>query len=306
MALFVIAVIILVCVIIAANIKIVPQAHVYVVERLGTYMGSWGAGLHFKLPFVDRIARKISLKEQVADFEPQAVITKDNVTMQIDTVVYFQVTDTKLFTYGVENPMAAIDNLCATTLRSIVGEMELDATLSSRDVINTKITTTLDEATDKWGIKINRVELKSIIPPPSIQEAMERQMRAERQRRESILVAEGEKQAAILVAEGKKASAILEADAVRERKIREAQGEAESIMAVQKAKADSMLLLKRAEAESISMIKEAGADEVVLKLRSLDAFAAAADGKANKLIIPSGLTNVTSLASVFGEAAQQD
>ena len=239
-------VIVIAAIIAAANIAIVPQAYTYVVERFGVYDTTWDAGVHFKMPFVTRIAKKVSLKEQVVDFKPQPVITRDNVTMQIDTVVFFQITDAKLFTYGVERPLSAIENLCATTLRNIIGDMELDHTLTSRDTINTKITAILDEATDKWGIKVNRVEVKNIIPPAEIQDAMEKQMKAERQRRESILRAEGEKRSAILVAEGEKESAILRADAVREQRIREAQGEAQAIMEVQKALADSIRMLNEA------------------------------------------------------------
>lgn len=276
--------VILILLLIARNIIIVPQAAEYVVERLGVYGTTWQAGLHIKMPFVDRVAKKVSLKEQVVDFAPQPVITRDNVTMQIDTVVFFQVTDSKLYTYGVERPISAIENLTATTLRNIIGDMELDHTLTSRDVINTKITSSLDEATDRWGIKINRVELKNIIPPLEIQDAMEKQMKAERERRESILRAEGEKRSRILVAEGEKESAILRADAVREKKIREAEGEAEAILAVQKAMA-----------ESIQMLNESAPTQQVLALRSLEALAKVADGKATKLIIPSEIQNISSL-----------
>ena len=268
--------------VIVTNFRIVPQASVFVVERMGVYYSTWTAGIHFKMPFLDRIAKKVSLKEQVVDFKPQPVITRDNVTMQIDTVVFFQITDAKMFTYGVERPLAAIENLTATTLRNIIGEMELDHTLTSRDIINTKITSILDEATDKWGIKVNRVEVKNIIPPAEIQDAMEKQMKAERQRRESILRAEGEKKSAILVAEGEKESAILRADAVREQRIREAQGEAQAIMEVQKALADSLRLLN-----------EAAPNDKVLALKSLEALQKVADGKATKLIIPSDIQNIT-------------
>ncbi|HIX13517.1 MAG TPA: SPFH/Band 7/PHB domain protein, partial [Candidatus Anaerofilum faecale] len=268
-------IVILAIVIVIANIKIVPQATAYVVERMGIYHCTWEAGVHWKIPFVERVAKKVSLKEQVVDFKPQPVITRDNVTMQIDTVVFFQITDPKLFTYGVERPLSAIENLTATTLRNIIGEMELDHTLTSRDIINTKITSILDEATDKWGIKVNRVEVKNIIPPAEIQDAMEKQMKAERQRREAILRAEGEKRSAVLVAEGEKESAILRADAVREQRIREAQGEAQAIMEVQKALADSIRLLN-----------EAAPNDKVLALKSLEALAKVADGKATKLIIP--------------------
>ncbi len=281
-------VIVIAAVVLIANIAVVPQAYTYVVERLGIYDTTWDAGFHFKMPFVTRIAKKVSMKEQVVDFKPQPVITRDNVTMQIDTVVFFQITDAKLFTYGVERPLSAIENLCATTLRNIIGDMELDHTLTSRDTINTKITAILDEATDKWGIKVNRVEVKNIIPPAEIQDAMEKQMKAERQRRESILRAEGEKRSAILVAEGEKESAILRADAVREQRIREAQGQA--IMEVQKALADSIRLLN-----------EAAPNDKVLALKSLEALQKVADGKATKLIIPSEIQNLTGLLAAAKE-----
>ena len=276
----------------AANIKIVPQATVYVIERLGTYYATWETGLHFKVPFFDRISKKVSIKEQVVDFKPQPVITKDNVTMQIDTVVFYQITDAKLFTYGVERPLSAIENLTATTLRNIIGEMELDSTLTSRDVINVKITSILDTATDKWGIKVNRVELKNIIPPREIQDAMEKQMKAERERRETLIRAEGEKKSQILIAEGEKESAILRAEAVKESKIREAQGEAEAILVVQKALADS-----------IDLLNKANPSEAVLKLKSYEAFQKAADGKATKIIIPSEIQSLTSLVTSVKEAA---
>ena len=276
----------------AANIKIVPQATVYVIERLGTYYATWETGLHFKVPFFDRISKKVSIKEQVVDFKPQPVITKDNVTMQIDTVVFYQITDAKLFTYGVERPLSAIENLTATTLRNIIGEMELDSTLTSRDVINVKITSILDTATDKWGIKVNRVELKNIIPPREIQDAMEKQMKAERERRETLLRAEGEKKSQILIAEGEKELAILRAEAVKESKIREAQGEAEAILVVQKALADS-----------IDLLNKANPSEAVLKLKSYEAFQKAADGKATKIIIPSEIQSLTSLVTSVKEAA---
>ena len=282
--------IVLALVILIANIAIVPQAYSYVVERLGVYYTTWEAGFHFKTPFVTRIAKKVSLKEQVVDFKPQPVITRDNVTMQIDTVVFFQITDPKLFTYGVERPLSAIENLSATTLRNIIGDMELDHTLTSRDTINTKITAILDEATDKWGIKVNRVEVKNIIPPAEIQDAMEKQMKAERQRRESILRAEGEKKSAILVAEGEKESAILRADAVREQRIREAEGEAQALMTVQKALADSIRLLH-----------DAAPTDKVLAIKSLEALQKVADGKATKLIIPSEIQNLTGLLAAAKE-----
>ncbi len=295
------ALLILVFIIAVANIKIVPQATAYVVERLGTYKCTWETGLHFKVPFIDRVAKRVTLKEQVADFKPQPVITKDNVTMQIDTVVFFYITDPKLYAYGVDRPLAAIELLSATTLRNIIGDMELDATLSSRDAINTKITTILDIATDKWGIKVTRVELKNILPPREIQDAMEKQMKAERERRESILRAEGEKRSQILVAEGEresailraqaeKESAILRADAVREQKIREAEGEAKSIMTVQTALADS-----------IKLLNEAAPTDRILTLKSFEAFIQACDGKATKIIIPSELQSLAGLAASVKE-----
>ncbi|MEG1931514.1 MAG: SPFH domain-containing protein [Pygmaiobacter sp.] len=285
-----IALLIIVAIIVVTNICVVPQATQYVVERLGIYYKSWSAGLHFKVPFIDRVSKKVSLKEQVVDFQPQPVITGDNVTMQIDTVIFFQITDAKLFTYGVERPLSAIENLSATTLRNIIGDLELDHTLTSRDTINTKITAILDEATDKWGIKVNRVEVKNIIPPAEIQDAMEKQMKAERQRRESILRAEGEKRSAILVAEGEKESSILRADAVREQRIREAQGEAQAMMTVQQALADSIRLLN-----------EAAPSDKVLTLKSLDALVKVADGKATKIIIPSEIQNLAGLISSIKE-----
>lgn len=291
-----IVVVALIAIAIAKNIRIVPQSFAYVIERLGVYSTTWQTGLHIKIPFIERVAKKISLKEQVVDFEPQAVITKDNVTIQIDTVVFYQITDPKLYTYGVENPIIAIENLSATTLRNIIGELELDNTLTSRDTINAKIRVILDEATDAWGIKVNRVELKDIIPPREIQNAMEKQMKAERERRESILRAEGEKQSKILVAEGHKESKILEAEAdkqsailhaeaVKEAKIREAEGEAAAIETVQKASADAIRLLN-----------EANANDAVLKLKALEAFAKAADGQATKIIIPSEIQGMAGLA----------
>ncbi|MCI9482841.1 MAG: SPFH/Band 7/PHB domain protein [Clostridiaceae bacterium] len=284
---------IILIVFLASNIVVVPQARAYVVERLGTYQGTWETGLHFKIPLFERIARKVTLKEQVVDFPPQPVITKDNVTMQIDTVVYFQVTDSKLFTYGIESPMAAIENLTATTLRNIIGDLELDQTLTSRDIINTKMRAILDEATDAWGIKVNRVELKNIIPPAAIQESMEKQMKAERERRESILVAEGKKQSAILVAEGEKESTVLRAEASRLAKIKEAEGEAEALLTVQKALADSLRMLNQSEP-----------NDQVIRLKALEAFAAAADGKATKIIIPSEIQNLAGLATGLIEAVK--
>ncbi|MGP1529983.1 MAG: SPFH domain-containing protein, partial [Treponema sp.] len=273
MLFIVIPLIIFIVAVIITNIRIVPQSQAFILERLGGYFQTWEVGLHVKVPFIDRIINKVSLKERVLDFKPQPVITKDNVTMMIDTVIYFQITDPKLYTYGVEHPMNAIENLSATTLRNIIGELELDGTLTSRDVINTRMRSILDEATDPWGIKVNRVEVKNIIPPESIQEAMEKQMRAERERREAILIAEGQKQSAILVAEGKKAAMILEAEAEKESAICRAQGEAEAILAIQ-----------HATAEGLALIKKVGVDEAVIKLRSLEAFEKAADGKATKLI----------------------
>ncbi len=281
--------------VIVANIKIVPQAHAFVVERLGAFHASWGTGLHVKIPFIDRISKKVSLKEQVIDFPPQPVITKDNVTMQIDTVVYFQITDPKLYAYGVEDPISAIENLSATTLRNIIGEMELDHTLTSRDTINSKIRVILDEATDPWGIKVNRVELKNIIPPAEIQDSMEKQMKAERERRAKILDAEGEKRSAILIAEGQKESAVLRADAVKETKIREAQGEAEAILTVQKAKA-----------EAVRLMNEANPSEPVIALKSLEAFETAADGKATKIIVPSNIQSLAGLAVSVKELMGKD
>ena len=290
---------------ILSMIRIVPQAMAYVIERLGTYQSTWGVGLHFKVPFIDKVAQRVSLKEQVVDFAPQPVITKDNVTMRIDTVVFFQITDPKLFAYGVERPIMAIENLTATTLRNIIGDLELDQTLTSRETINTRMRATLDEATDPWGIKINRVELKNIIPPAAIQDAMEKQMKAERERREQILRAEGEKKSAILIAEGQKESlilsaeaekqsAILKAEATKEATIRKAEGEAEAILAVQKATADGLKYLN-----------EANPDKSVLTLKSLEAFAKAADGKATKIIVPSEIAGIAGLASSLTELADK-
>lgn len=283
-------ILILVIVLIIPNVKIVPQSKCYIIERLGSYHTTWENGLHFKIPFVDRISAVVSLKEIVKDFAPQPVITKDNVTMQIDTVVYFQITDPKLYTYGIENPVNAIENLTATTLRNIIGELELDQTLTSRDVINSKMRSILDEATDPWGIKVNRVEVKNILPPRDIQEAMEKQMRAERERREAILRAEGEKKSSILIAEGEKQSAILRAEADKESQIRIAEGEAEAILKINKA-----------EAESIKLIKEAKADQSVLTLKSFDALTKVADGNATKIIVPSDLQNLATLGTTLKE-----
>ena len=275
---------------IVRNIRIVPQSKAVIIERLGGYLTTWGVGLHIKMPLIDRVAKTVSLKETVLDFPPQPVITRDNVTMMIDTVIYFQITDPKLYTYGVENPLNAIENLSATTLRNIIGELELDGTLTSRDLINTRMRSILDEATDPWGIKVNRVEVKNIIPPEGIQEAMEKQMRAERERREAILIAEGQKQSAILVAEGKKAAMILEAEAEKEAAIRRAEGEAEAILAVQKA-----------TAEGLAKIKEVQLDDGVIRLRSLEAFEKVANGTATKIIIPS---EIQSMAGVVASAAE--
>ena len=283
---FVVILIVFLLAIIVANIKIVPQAHAFVVERLGAFHASWGTGLHVKIPFIDRIAKKVSLKEQVIDFPPQPVITKDNVTMQIDTVVYFQITDPKLYAYGVENPISAIENLTATTLRNIIGEMELDHTLTSRDVINSKIRVVLDEATDAWGIKVNRVELKNIVPPKEIQDSMEKQMKAEREKREAVLRAEGQRQSQILVAEGEKESMILRADAAKQAAIKKAEGEAEAILKVQQA-----------TAEAIKLLNEADPKEAVLRIKALEAFQAAADGKATKIIIPSEIQGLAGLCA---------
>lgn len=282
-----------IAVLLVSNIRIVPQSESFVIERLGAYSKTWPVGIHVKLPFIDRIANRVSLKERVLDFAPQPVITKDNVTMMIDTVVYFQITDSKLYTYGVENPMDALENLAATTLRNIIGELELDETLTSRDVINNKMRGILDEATDPWGIKVNRVEVKNIIPPEAIKEAMEKQMRAERERREAILIAEGKKQSAILVAEGQKQSAILAAEAQKEAAIKKAEGEAAAIKTVQEAKA-----------AGIRMVKEAGADDAVIRLRSLEALEKVADGQSTKLILPSDLSTLAGIVSTLKEAAK--
>ena len=287
-------------------IKVVPQAHAYVVERLGAYQGTWSVGMHFKMPFFDKIAKKVLLKEQVVDFAPQPVITKDNVTMRIDTIVFFQITDPKLYAYGVENPIMAIENLTATTLRNIIGDMELDQTLNSREVINSKMSTTLDVATDPWGIKINRVELKNIIPPAGIQDAMEKQMKAERERREAILRAEGEKKSTVLVAEGQKESAILEAQAEKEAAILRAEAQKEKMIREAEGKAEAIMKVQQATADGIRMLKEAGADEAVLQLKSLEAFGKAADGKATKIIIPSDIQGVAGLATSIKEVLTAD
>ncbi|MCH5191293.1 MAG: SPFH/Band 7/PHB domain protein [Oscillospiraceae bacterium] len=294
--LFIVAIIAVIVIgIIVANVRIVPQANAFVIERLGSYYDTWDTGLHVKIPIIDRVAKRVSLKEAVVDFPPQPVITKDNVTMQIDTVVFYRIVDPKLFTYGVERPMMAIENLTATTLRNIIGDMELDSTLTSRDTINSQITNVLDVATDAWGIKINRVELKNIMPPKEIQDSMEKQMKAERERREKILQAEGEKKSAVLVAEGEKESAILRAEAVKEAKIREAEGEAEAILKIQQA-----------TAEGIEMINRAAPGKEVISIKALEAFAKAADGKATKIIIPSEIQGLAGLASSITELASKD
>ena len=294
---FVFVLLILVIALLASCIKIVPQAYAYVVERLGAYQQTWPVGIHFKMPFVDKVAKRVILKEQVVDFAPQPVITKDNVTMRIDTVVFYQITDPKLFAYGVENPIMAIENLTATTLRNIIGEMELDQTLTSREVINTKMRASLDIATDPWGIKVNRVELKNIIPPAAIQDAMEKQMKAERERREAILRAEGEKKSTVLVAEGKKESAILEAEAEKQSAILRAEAQKEKMIREAEGEAAAILKVQQATADGIRMIREAGADEAVLRIKSLEAFEKAADGKATKIIIPSEIQGMAGLAA---------
>ena len=299
---------IIVLIVIVRSIRIIPQAHTAIVERLGAYRATWNVGFHFKVPFIDRVAKTVSLKEQVVDFDPQPVITKDNVTMRIDTVVFYQITDPKLYAYGVENPIMAIENLTATTLRNIIGDLELDQTLTSRETINTKMRASLDVATDPWGIKVNRVELKNIIPPAEIQNAMEKQMKAERERREAVTRAEGEKTASVTVAEGKKEAAILEAEAEKqsailraeaekEKRIREAEGRAEAIRVTKQAEAEGIRMVKEAESAGIRMVKDAGADEAVIKLESLEAFKAAANGAANKIIIPSEIQGLAGLAA---------
>ena len=301
--LLIIAVIVL-CILVSC-IKIVPQAQAYILERLGGYQATWGVGMHFKVPIIDRIAKRVPLKEQVVDFAPQPVITKDNVTMRIDTVVFFQITDPKLFTYGVENPLMAIENLTATTLRNVIGDLELDETLTSRETINTKMRASLDVATDPWGIKVNRVELKNIIPPAAIQDAMEKQMKAERERREAILIAEGEKKSTILVAEGKKAEAILAAEADREAQILRAEAVKEATIKEAEGQAAAILAIQQANADGIKFIKDAGADEAVIKLKSLEAFAKAADGKATKIIIPSEIQGLAGMAKSLVEVGKE-
>ena len=292
---------IIVVVVAASCVKIVPQARAYVVEFLGAYKTTWQTGLYFKIPFFERVAKNVTLKEQVIDFPPQPVITKDNVTMQIDTVIFFQVTDPKLFTYGVENPIIAIENLTSTTLRNIIGDMEIDETLTSRETINSKMVMTLDEATNPWGIKVNRVELKNIMPPAAIQESMEKQMKAERERRESILIAEGEKKSTVLVAEGKKESAILEAEAEKQAAILKAEAEREKMIKEAEGEAEAILKVQRANAEGIRMLKEAGADESVLTLKSLEALANMANGNATKIIVPSNIQGIAGLATSLKE-----
>lgn len=300
----VIILVILVLLILASCIKIVPQAQAFVMERLGGYQGTWDVGMHFKMPFIDRVAKRVNLKEQVVDFDPQPVITKDNVTMRIDTVVFFQITDPKLFTYGVENPIMAIENLTATTLRNIIGDMELDQTLTSREIINTRMRASLDVATDPWGIKVNRVELKNILPPAQIVDAMEKQMKAERERREAILKAEGEKKSSILVAEGNKQSAILDAEAEKQAAILRAEAEKEKMIREAEGQAEAILKVQTAKAEGIRLIREAGADQAVLTLKSFEALEKVADGQATKIIIPSELQNVAGLVKAAAEIAK--
>lgn len=301
----IIALLVIAMLLIITNIRIVPQSHAVIIERLGTYVATWQTGLHVKVPFIDRIANRVSLKEKVLDFPPQPVITKDNVTMKIDTVVYMQITDPKLYSYGVENPMTAIENLSATTLRNIIGELELDATLTSRDVINSKMRSILDEATDPWGIKVNRVEVKNIMPPEAIREAMEKQMRAERERREKILIAEGQKQSEILVAEGKKQAAILEAEAEKQAAILRAEADKEAKMRRAEGEAQAIREVKQATADGLKMIREAAVDEKVIKLRSLEALEKAADGQATKLIVPADFQNLAGVVSALSEVAKK-
>lgn len=301
----VIAVIVIILLIFVSCLKVVPQAQAYVVERLGAYQGTWSVGFHFKVPFLDKVARRVNLKEQVADFPPQPVITKDNVTMRIDTVVYYQITDPKLFAYGVENPMMAIENLTATTLRNLIGELEFDQTLNSRETINTKMRAALDIATDPWGIKVNRVELKNIIPPADIQNAMEKQMKAEREKRESITRAEGEKRAKILVAEGEKESAILRAEAEKQSAILRAEAQKEKMIREAEGSAEAILKVQQANADGIRMLKEAGADEAVLKIKSLEAFEKVADGQATTILLPAELQGIASIAAAWKEGTKK-
>lgn len=300
---FLILILVLVVVIVTSCIKVVPQARAYVIERLGLYQGTWEPGLHFKVPVIDRVAKRVNLKEQVVDFPPQPVITKDNVTMRIDTVVFYQITDSKSYTYNVENPIMAIENLTATTLRNIIGDLELDETLTSRETINTKMRASLDVATDPWGIKVNRVELKNIIPPQAIQDAMEKQMKAERERREAVTRAEGEKTATILVAQGKKESAILDAEAEKQAAILRAEAKKEATVREAEGQAEAILRIQQANADGLKFIKEAGADDAVLQLKSLEAFAKAADGKATKIIIPSEIQGIAGLVKSVTEVA---
>ncbi len=306
MGIFVLALIIVILILLASCVKIVPQAQALILERLGGYQDTWGVGIHFKIPFIDRIARKVNLKEQVADFAPQPVITKDNVTMRIDTVVFYQITDPKLFAYGVENPLMAIENLTATSLRNIIGDLELDQTLTSRELINTKMRVTLDVATDPWGIKVNRVELKNIIPPAAIQDAMEKQMKAERERRESILRAEGEKTSTILVAEGKKESVILEAEAEKQSTILRAEAKKEATIREAEGEALAIAKIQQAKADGIRFLKEAAADESVIQLKSLEAFEKAADGKATKIIIPSNIQGMAGMVKALTEIVKEN
>ena len=301
-----IAFVIVILLILSSCIKIVPQAQAYVVERLGAYQGTWSVGIHFKVPFIDKVAKKVLLKEQVVDFAPQPVITKDNVTMRIDTVVFFQITDSKLYAYGVEHPIMAIENLTATTLRNIIGDLELDQTLTSREIINTKMRVSLDQATDPWGIKVNRVELKNIIPPAAIQDAMEKQMKAERERREAILKAEGEKKSTILVAEGKKESAILEAEAEKEAAILRAEAKKEATIREAEGQAQAILAVQKANAEGIRMVNEASPSKAVIQLKSLEAFAKAADGKATKIMIPSEIQGLAGLTKSLAEVGAKE
>ncbi|MBR1403663.1 MAG: SPFH/Band 7/PHB domain protein [Treponema sp.] len=307
MPIYIIAILIfVVMVLIITNIRIVPQSHAFIIERLGTYASTWQTGLHVKVPFIDRLANHVSLKEKVLDFPPQPVITKDNVTMKIDTVVYMQITDPKLYTYGVENPMLAIENLSATTLRNIIGELDLDATLTSRDVINTKMRAILDEATDPWGIKVNRVEVKNIMPPEAIREAMEKQMRAERERREKILIAEGQKQSEILVAEGQKQAKILEAEAQKQALILQAEAEKEAKIRKAEGEAQAILDVQKATADGLKMLKDAQIDEAVIKLRSLESLEKAADGQATKIIVPADFQNLAGVVASLSEIAKKD
>jgi regulator of protease activity HflC (stomatin/prohibitin superfamily) len=304
MEFIIVAFVVIVAVVVTSCIKVVPQAKAYVIERLGGYQGTWGVGIHFKVPFIDKVARRVDLKEQVADFPPQPVITKDNVTMRIDTVIFFQITDPKLYAYGVENPLMAIENLTATTLRNIIGELELDQTLTSREIINAKMRASLDTATDPWGIKVNRVELKNIIPPAAIQDAMEKQMKAEREKREAILRSQGEKESAILVAEGNKAAAILDAEAEKEAAILRAEAKKEATIREAEGQAQAILAVQQANADGIRMLNEASASEKVIQLKSLEAFAKAADGKATKIIIPSEIQGLAGLVKSVTEVSK--